>query len=294
MIRMSCWVACFVAFAELPCFCLPAQGQAVEETLDVAYGPDPLQRLDIYAPKGATGKLPTVVWIHGGGWEGGNKRADLNGIGTLAPTLVKNGYVAISLNYRLAPKHRHPAQVDDVQRAVRWLRANAAKHHIDPDRIGAVGISAGGHLTAVLAVRETRTKQGDELDKFSSKVQAAVVLNGPTDLRDAPELWSPVMTKATGNLTGDNPARAKEILADASPINFVARDSSPVLFIVGSADPWVPNAHATHMADALKKNNVDAEVIVLDGAGHGIFPTTTPKVTDAVLQWFAKKLKPSN
>ena len=242
-------------------------------------------------PKDAKGPFPTILWIHGGGWVEGDKRKEPNGISILAPLLVSKGFVAVSCNYRLAPKHRHPAQVDDVQRVVRWLRANAEKYHIDPDRIGAVGISAGGHLASMLAVQETRTKHKDDLDKFSSGLQTAISLNGPTDLRDTPELKTGILDKAIQNLLGDQ-SGSKEARDDASPIAFVSKDSAPMLFIVGTKDTLVPMAHSKLMANILKAKNVEAEVLALEGAGHAIFPSITPRARDAIVEWFGKKLKP--
>jgi acetyl esterase/lipase len=119
----------------------------VETVLDIPDGDDALQRLDIDLPNAAAGtpRRPAVLWIHGGGWTEGDKRQGPNGISVLSGLLVARGFVAFSCNYRLRPKHTHPAQVEDVQRAVRWIRANAHNYQVDPDRIGAVGISAGGH-----------------------------------------------------------------------------------------------------------------------------------------------------
>jgi acetyl esterase/lipase len=271
---------------------VPLRAQDVVATRDIVYGTDAMQRLDIYQPRGAKGKLPTVLWIHGGGWVEGDKRNGPNGISVLAPLLVEKGFVAVSCNYRLAPKHRHPAQVDDVQRAVRWLRAHAEAYHIDPDRIGAVGISAGGHLAFVLAVRETRAKQNDDLDTFSSKVQAAVSLNGATDLREDPELRTPAVATAIRNLVGDDPEQARKAREDASPILFVGKDAAPTLFIVGTKDTLVLNAHSRRGVDALKRHKVDAELLVLEGAGHAIFPSITPRAKEAILEWLGKKLKP--
>jgi acetyl esterase/lipase len=271
--------------------CSVAQAGSMTESLDVPYGTDEYQRLDIWRPQGAKGRLPAVIWVHGGGW-GGTRTNDAKGMAVLANTLVTNGFVAISCDYRIVPKHRHPAQVEDVQRVVRWLRANSKKYNIDPERIGAVGISAGGHLTAMLAVRETLKKQGDSLDKFSSKVNAAVCLNGPTDLRGGrPDLFSPIMTEALRNLLGDDFETASKERSDVSPLLFVDRKSAPLLFVVGATDPWVPNAHATIMADALKAQNIQTGVISLADEGHGNFPWASPRTMAALLEWFNKHLK---
>jgi acetyl esterase/lipase len=261
----------------------------VQSILDVPYGNDELQRLDIYLPKPVAGasKRPAVLWIHGGGWAEGDKRQGPNSISVLSSLLTARGFVAVSCNYRLRPKHIHPAQVDDVQRVVRWIRANADKYQVDPDRIGAVGISAGGHLVSMLAVRETRARQNDPLDRYSSKVQAAVSLNGPTDFRASGET-NPILTDVVQKFTEGDPER----VADASPAAFVDKDSAPILFIVGDKDPLIPNSHATRMAESMKKSGALADVLVLPGAGHAIFPSITPQARDALMEFFVTHLKP--
>jgi acetyl esterase/lipase len=272
--------------------CAPALGAGdvgVEAILDVPYGADELQRLDIYVPKNTArpARRPAVLWIHGGGWIEGDKRQEPNGISVLSGLLVERGFVALACNYRLRPKHLHPAQVDDVQRAVRWIRAHAEKYQIDPDRIGAVGISAGGHLASMLAVRETRARQNDPLDAYSSRAQAAVALNGPTDLRASAES-TPILTDVVQRLTGGDPER----MEDASPMAFVDRNSAPILFIVGDKDPLIPNSHATRMAEQMRQSGATAEVLVLSGAGHAIFPSITPRARDALVAFFERHLKP--
>ena len=269
------------------------QAQEVRELRDISYGGDPLQQLDVYLPSQATGKLPAVIWIHGGGWREGDKRTGSNQIGTFANELVNRGYVAISCNYRLLPKHLHPAQIDDAQRVVRWLRRHAAEYHIDPDRIGAAGISAGGHLAAMLAAKGDHRPQGDDLDAISSRVNVAVSLAGPTDFSDRPELITPIINDALLGLAGGSADRLKEIRSELSPMTYVTPATVPLLFIVGTKDPWVPNQHADVMAEALRKSHVDTSVVRLEGQGHGIFPSVVPEARDATLKWLDRHLKKS-
>src|SRR3954447_5088208 len=115
---------------------------------DLSYGPDARNVLDLYLPEALPAPRPLVLCIHGGGWAAGDKRS----YAWLADALAQRGYAAASITYRFAPAHHAPAQMDDVQRAVRWLRKNAAKYELDPDRFGAIGGSAGGHLAAYLAL----------------------------------------------------------------------------------------------------------------------------------------------
>lgn len=136
--------------------------------------------LDIYQPAGpATQMHPAVVLIHGGGWTNLNK-STMRGMGQF---LARAGFVAFSVNYRLfdGAENRWPAQLDDVQRAVRWVRANAARYGVNPERIGAFGHSAGAQLAALLGMEQTRDNSDPALAKYSSKVQAVVDVSGPSD-----------------------------------------------------------------------------------------------------------------
>ena len=103
--------------------------------------------MDVYRPKGEWGQLPAVVCIHGGGWAKGDRSSHAN----LAKALAARGYVAATISYRLSGESPFPAQIHDCKAAVRFLRANASEYGINPDKIGAIGLSAGGHLTALLA-----------------------------------------------------------------------------------------------------------------------------------------------
>jgi dipeptidyl aminopeptidase/acylaminoacyl peptidase len=139
----------------------------------------------------------------------------------------------------------------------------------------------------MLAVRGTRARQNDPLDAYSSKVQAAVSLNGPTDLRASAET-TPILSQVVKQFTGGDPAQA----ADASPLAFVDKSAAPILFIVGDKDPLIPNSHATRMAEQMKSSGAVADVLVLAGEGHAIFPSITPRAKDALLEFMVAHLKP--
>ncbi|MDB5173680.1 MAG: alpha/beta hydrolase, partial [Phycisphaerales bacterium] len=136
-------------------------------------------KLDIARPKEDAGLRPAVVCIHGGGFRAG----DRNGYDGLCKKLAEHGYVAVTVTYRLAPKYQFPAAVVDVKTAVRWMRANAQKYHVDPERIAALGGSAGGHLAQYLGVTgDVHRFDGDEYPGVSSKVQCVINYFGPSDL----------------------------------------------------------------------------------------------------------------
>jgi acetyl esterase/lipase len=175
-------------------------------------------KLDLMSPATAEGPFPAVLVIHGGAWRAGNK-ADVRPI---MPEFVRHGYVAISPQYRFCPKETFPAQVHDVKAAVRWIKANAKQYRIDPDRIGAIGFSAGGHLALMLGL----TAAGDGLEGETgansdskppattgdTRVKAVVNFFGPTDLaaKDIPDISKPLVKDFLGGTPDAKPEAAKK------------------------------------------------------------------------------------
>jgi acetyl esterase/lipase len=183
-----------------------------------------------------------------------------------------------------------PAQIEDCKAAIRWLRANAAKYHFDPDHIGVWGASAGGHLVALLGttggMKELEGKEG-KLEE-SSRVQAVVDWFGPSDFRKigvAPKT-SPVV-----KLLGGQISETKEKAALASPLAHVARGEPPFLIMHGDKDATVPLAQSEMLADALKKAGVEVTLKVLKGAKHGGPEFSTPESRKLIEEFFDKHLK---
>jgi acetyl esterase/lipase len=218
--------------------------------------------LDVARPPDRDEPRPAVVLLHGGAWMMGTAdRTSLNGP---ALALAEDGYVTFNVDYRLtgdpAGEHLWPAQLDDVQRAVRWVRANAGRYAVDPDRVGAYGHSAGGHLAAMLGVRDTRENSDPALEGYSSRVGAVVTIAGQMDLGiPYPEEFD---RQALVALLGGTPDEVPEAYRDASPITWVDARSAPFLIIHGGADPSIPVEHAQQMADALHVDEV--EVVSVD------------------------------
>ncbi len=182
----------------------------VELLKDIVYGSGGGEKLklDLASPKGLTAPAPAIVWIHGGGWQHGSK----NEFENLIRQSALAGYVAVSIDYRLVPKHVFPAQIEDCKCAVRWLRAHADKLHVDPQRIGAVGSSAGAHLVMLLGT--TTTEDGLEgtggWADASSGVRAVVSFAGPTDLRiEFPPLSRKLVETFLGGTASDKPEVAR-------------------------------------------------------------------------------------
>ncbi len=215
----------------------------------------------------AAGLRPAIIFVHGGGWRGGDK-SDFR---ALAEGFAQRGYVCFVVNYRLvnATDHHFPAQLDDVQHAVRWIRANAARYGVDPNRIGAMGASAGGHLVALLGTAETRDQQPPELAQYSSRVQCVVDMYGPTDLTALPATPADV-PKLVHNLMGGTPEQEIQLYRSASPIFNIDRETVPFLIFHGALDPLVPVEQSRRFVTELQKNGVPATYIEFPDEGHGI------------------------
>jgi acetyl esterase/lipase len=275
----------------------PASGQKTpvvpedvefESGVEYANPDDTHLQLDIARPKKLAASMPAVLCIHGGGFRQGNRQS----LDKTCIKLAQHGYVAFTATYRLAPKFQFPAAVHDVKAAVRWIRANAAKYNIDPERIGVTGGSAGGHLAQFLAVTGDVKKfdgTGGNPEQ-SSKVACVVNYFGPSDFTksygksvDAAEvlpLW------LGGNL---ETARQKHI--ESSPLNWVTPDAAPTLCIHGTNDKFVAHEQAVWMVDRLKSCGVEAELLTLEGAGHGFNGKDAETAEQAMFVFFEKHLQ---
>jgi acetyl esterase/lipase len=240
-----------------------AQGGEVKIEKDIAYLPPArAEKLDLYQPADepkAGEKRPGIVIIHGGGWTGGDKGAkrEIN-IGT---TLASHGYVCASINYALASEGHPtwPGNLFDCKRAVRWLRKNAEKYHIDPDHIGVIGGSAGGHLAAMLAV--TGPEDGFEPDEDSSiptRVQAAVPMYpGRVAGMDRDHVMF------AGKLT-----EMPDLYRAAAPINHLDKSDAPMLILHGTADTGTPVAGSLRFAEKLQEVGIEHQLVLVEGAPH--------------------------
>jgi acetyl esterase/lipase len=244
-------------------------------------------QLNLARPVG-DGPFPTILCIHGGGFRAGNRES----YDALCKKLAARGYVAATVTYRLAPKYPFPAAVHDTKAAVRWLRANAAKYQIDPERIGVTGGSAGGHLAQFLAVTEGVEQFEGALanNDYSSAVNCVVNVYGPSDLTksygksvDAAEVLPLFLG---GNL---EQARHRHILA--SPLYWVTPQAAPTLCIHGTEDKYVAHEQAEWIVERLKAADVEAELLSLPGAGHGFKGADQEKAEQALFNFFDRHLK---
>jgi acetyl esterase/lipase len=252
---------------------------------DVKYGRagDTSLKLDIYRPKEPKAeRLPAIVFIHGGGWRGGDKNS---GAGRVLPLVAEGNYVGASVNYRLSGEATWPAQIHDCKAAIRWIRANAAKYGIDPDKIGVWGGSAGGHLVNMLGTSgDVKELEGDNgTPGVSSRVTCVVPFCGPANLVRAEKFEGGVRPSAVDLLLGGPIEENEEKARQASPVTYASQDDPPFLLFHGTADKTVPFAQAETMYKALKDAGVNVKLVRIVDGGHGIFGAEVDRRVKAFL-----------
>lgn len=245
--------------------------EEIEEYLDityVAYGDREL-KLNLYRPVHREGDLPGIVGMHGGAWVKGSR---IN-YSKQAKALAAEGYVAVSISYRLAGEEKFPAQIQDCQAAVRWLKANAKEYGVDASRIGVTGHSAGGHLAALLATSsnsgESWPQKGDL--RFSAEVQACVADGAQSDMET--ERIAKVSETEEAYFyrvfLGDSQKKVPEVYRWASPLAHLDTNDPPMMFISGEHDDL--STRADRMRAALGEKGIPNKLLVIEGAPHGFY-----------------------
>lgn len=248
--------------------------------------------MDVHWPTSGNGPFPAVIYVHGGGWSMGSKT---EGVDRHIASITEHGMALFSINYRLAGKHQFPAMIEDVKCAIRSVRANAETYAINPDAIGILGESAGGHLVALAGTADQSAgwdAVGDYQDT-SSIPNAVVDMFGPTDL--------------TVPFEGNNAEGIRRIfgitnfsaMAFASPIAYITPNDPPFLILHGEDDPLVPITQSESFFTTLINAGVDAEFVRVAHAGHSFTPTTprTPispgqdEIQDIVSAWLVERLQ---
>jgi acetyl esterase/lipase len=239
--------------------------------------------MDVYFPA-AGGPWPGLVYVHGGAWMHGDKSE----AAMFARLMTAQGYLVVSVNYRLYPEAQFPAMIQDVKCAVRSLRANAAQYNLDPNRVGAVGVSAGGHLVSLLGTTDASVgwDVGEYLEQ-SSRVQAVIAMAGVMDLsRKFPNADIEAMKRV---------GFGEYNVVEASPISHVTPDNPPFLLIHGDRDELVPVEQSQLMYERLVQENVPAQLVVVKNASHsftapvGMTPTVG-EINQIILGFLAKYL----
>lgn len=271
----------------------------VEENITYGKAGDIELKLDLARPEG-DGPFPAIVFIHGGGWHIG----DRHGYRFQIEEAARRGYVAVTVSYRLmnfdlskketttAAPH-FPAQIHDVKAAVRWLRANADKYHVDPQRIGVTGQSAGGHLSLMVGLTDVESKlegNNGNADQ-SSRVQAVVNVFGPTDMEGCYNTSSVAWIFRL--FMGGTPDEVAETYRSASPLTHVSSDDPPTLTLQGAKDRLVPLAQAETLDDKMKSVGADHKLVVYEDQGHGFRGADRQRAVNEMWSFFEKHLKPS-
>ncbi len=274
----------------------------------------PAQKLDLYLPEKAGRPFPLVIWVHGGAWMMGDKRSYLGDPPAIAFQLLRRGCALASLNYRLSQEAPFPAQIQDVKTAVRWLRLYAKEYSLDPDRFGAWGASAGGHLAALLGTSEGIPElEGEHLGNLgvSSRVQAVVDWFGPTDFlqmdSQARGDGCPAAFEGKGHDSPDSPEsrlvgapiqERPDLAQAANPIGYIRAGMPPPPFLIqhGTRDCLVPVGQSLQLCQALLPvlGQEDLTLTLLP-AGHGALPVPGEPFNTAsnmrlILDFFARHL----
>jgi len=272
----------------------PAGTFTTYEALEYASPDGEALLMDLRVPDGA-GPHPVIVYLHSGAWITGNR------FGGPAVRQASRGYAVASIEYRLAPQHVWPAQVEDTKAAVRWLRANATRFRLDPSRIGIFGTSAGAHIGAVAGTSGgIESLEGMDLGnaQFSSRVKAVVDLYGPTDLLRLEEDKLPCIP-LDGNapfmppslLMGCPIQACRELTMTASPMTYVTSDDPPFLIMHGMLDCLVPYTQSVALHQKLESAGVPSTLILIPTGDHGGRAFDEPKYQQMVDEFLDARLR---
>ena len=242
---------------------------------------------DFYVPK-TKGPFPTILAVHGGGWRFGSKIQWTAHAWKMAP----KGYVVVAINYRKSPKHKFPAQIHDLKQAVRFIRKNASKYKIDPDRIGAFGYSAGGHLVSLLGTTDKNDKLEGDVPKgfegISTRVRCVVAGGAPCEFD-----WLGEDSKVLSYFIGDNKTirNHRNDFERAYPTTYITKDDPPFYFYHDKNDLIVPIKAARVMHEKLQTAKLSSKFVEYDRFGHIALFMNTGETLGDITEFFDKHLK---
>lgn len=237
----------------------PQDAPPAKTRFDVEYAQagDESLKLDVYLPDGA-GPHPAAIIVHGGGYTGGDKRKNVQ---PLFEPLVRGGFACFSINYRLAPKYRHPAPIEDIKSAIRYVRERRAEYNVDPQRLVLIGESAGGSLASLVGARNEADYQVAAVVSFYAAYDQEARTRAAGKLADSHKLYFELR---------ELDDRAYRTLREASAVRHVRKGSPPFLLLHGTEDKTVGLEQSVMMCDAMRKLGNQCELITIQGAGHGI------------------------
>lgn len=254
-------MAALLLLAATSCGALPPEVQ-IERNI-CFLGEDRVEKADLYQPLFQSKPFPAVVVIHGGGWVAGRKDSPREA--AISNTLALHGFTVMSINYKLGTADGSdrcwPQNLHDCKTAVRWLRAHSKPLNIDPDNIGVIGLSSGGHLACLTGF--TQAADGLEPDgpyeDESSCVRCVVDFYGPIDTSKHEDI----------GVLGKTRQEAPWMYRQFSPLSHLDKNDPPVLIFHGTGDKVVDAQHARTLAAALTRAGVEHQLELIDGAGHG-------------------------
>lgn len=259
---------------------------------NVSYNNDtvPKHLLDIYLPANAKGKLPLVIFIHGGGWLSNDKYADMGYMKKTVAEIVSSGYALASIDYRFSTQAVFPAQMQDCNRAVSFLYDNADKYGFDKKRFAVMGFSAGGHLASMVGL-----SKNNEIPAFympgtskSFSFKAVVDFYGPAELILFP--GSNDAKSPEGLLIGAAPLSRPDLAKAASPVTYVDKNDPPFLIIHGEKDEMVSPKHSQLLSAWLSVVGVTNELVIVKDAPHFGEMFDSDEVRTKVMNFLRKQL----
>ena len=271
-------------FLILVVLALASLSSRAEEKRDLTYGTAAGEdlKLDLSVPEGP-GPFPVCILVHGGGFEKGDKQQQPSHL--FAP-LAEAGYAWVSINYRLAPKHKYPGSVEDLETAIRWVKKHASEYRFDPKRIVLIGESAGGYLVNMVGAQ----------NREDTRVAAVVSFYGSADQVLQFEAAKSNLPTTFVNYFGvtEDTAATRKFLVEASPATYVRPGLPPFLLIHGDADQRVPYFQSVGFLARLQAIGVPAELITIKGGGHGMsaWEKIESDYAAQMVAWLNKTLKP--
>ena len=260
---------------------------------NIAYNNDTLKKhlLDIYLPPNAKDKVPLVIFVHGGGWLGNDKYADIGYMKKTVAEIVSSGFALASIDYRFATQAVFPAQIQDCNRAISFLVDNADKYGLDKNRIVIMGFSAGGHLASLMGLSKNNSVENFFMPGTNStfSVKAVIDFYGPAELILFPGANDPKSPESI--LIGATPLSRPDLAKAASPVTYVDKNDPPFLIVHGEKDDIVSNKHSHLLSSWLNVVGVENELLIVKDAPHFGVMFDTDEVRIKVLSFLKKELK---
>ena len=296
-----CWFFIFIGNvlqAQIPAYLKAIIPEGTIIHSNIAYAGDTLIRhtLDLYLPPHDNNPHPLLIWIHGGGWRGGNKYNDMDYMTGTLKAVFEKGYAVASIDYRYSTTAIFPAQIQDCNQAVNFLYENSGKYSIDNQKFGVIGFSAGGYLASLLATSNNDTIEAFYYNKIKPrfKIKAAIDFFGPSDFiaRIGSMKLDEGNKKSTSTLLlGAQPVDRPDLAKFASPTTYVDKDDPPFLIFHGDKDVTVPITLSKLLDSYLQLANVHSGFVIVAGAPHGGKLFGSEEIKNKILEFLNTYLK---